>query len=560
MANPENNKIIASFKGNSTPSSNTPNNGGVNSSTSDTNEESRFTVQIGTQLFYIEIWIYNQLAGFKPVAIPVFYIDSLCIDEALYNWNVSGSITLLNDYEMLERGALSYVDGKNDSPQEDAPFFFRSDGRNKISVKIKPINYTEILPQEQWEMSYDFIVYDIEDLETESSGKKLKKLNFVDERYQILLERNIEWSTSLYATGSTDEGRCMPSSKAIQSIISTAASDSSNPENPTINVGSKNGPKGLDAPDHPLANFDNTDWDAGSPDSKVLYTSPSQSNALNDIDYVFKSLKASDGSPCFLSIDRYPREGGKRWHLTSLSKIIKNAANNQVERLFIQDNQDPLYTSPYLNRAPFNINEVSNIKNFQSPIASRILSYELVPMATSDDFAMTNAPIHNFDFKSSQYNIHFEGNTVKDLLTNMKETAKGLHAFDNSNQLLLNINKTKSKGLMVNNCFIPRAFFPKNMSYVHMAKKFLLLNQAIKFSTLGLTLRSPGKFIFIDKDTSTGEKNPFDDKALGQWIITNISHIFTKDTYVNEVIATKIDSYNKWFDELDDLSSESIKY
>ncbi len=560
MANTENNQTrvtLGNFNVNSIAKKNL--------NASNTNEDSRFTVQIGNQLFYIEVWIYNQLAGFKPVAIPFFYIETLCIDESLYKWNSSGSITLLNDREMLERGALKYVDNKKDIPQEDAPFLFRSDGRNKISIKIKPLNFTEELPQEQWEMSYDFIVYDIEDIEVASSGVKLKKLNFVDERYQILLERNIQWSTSdneyqKASINATDDQRALSVSSALKSIISTAASNFSDPSSPVINVGSKKGPKGLDKPDYPLANFDDNDWDGGSPDSKILYTSTSQSNALDDIDYVFKSLKASDGSPCFLSLDRYDREGGKKWHLTSLSNIFKKSSENQVERLIIEDNQDPIHALPYWNRAPFNPNETSNIKNFQSAIASRILSYELIPMTTSDDFAMTNAPIHNFNFKDGQYNIFFEGNTVKDLLTNMKETAKGLYAFDNSNQLLLNINKTKSKGLMVNNSFEPRAYFPENMSYVHMAKKFLLLNQAIKFSTLGLTLRSPGKFVFIDKDTSTGEKNPFDDKALGQWVITNISHVFTKDEYVNEVIATKIDSYNKWFDELDDMTSESINY
>jgi hypothetical protein len=559
MANTENNQTritLGNFNVNSNAS---------NSNASNSNEDSKFIVQIRDQLFYIEVWIYNQLLGFEPVAIPLYYIETLCIDESLYKWNSSGSITLLNDFEILERGSLSYIDGKNDSPQINASFLFRSDGRNKISIKIKPLNFTETLPQEQWEMSYDFIVYDIEDIETETSGKKFKKLNFVDERYQILLERNIQWSTSdneyqKVGINATDDQRALSVSSSLKSIISTAASNSSNPSSPTINIGSKKGPKGLDSPDYPMANFDDNDWDAGSSDSKVLYTSTSQSNALDDIDYVFKSLKASDGSPCFLSLDRYDREGGKQWHLTSLSNILKKSSENQVERLIVEDSQDPIHTLPYLNRAPFNPNESSNIKNFQSAIASRILSYELIPMATSDDFAMTNEPIHNFNFKDGQYNIFFEGNTVKDLLTNMKETAKGLYAFDNSNQLLLNINKTKSKGLMVNNSFVPRAYFPENMSYVHMAKKFLLLNQAIKFSTLGLTLRSPGKFVFIDKDTSTGEKNPFDDKALGQWLIINISHIFTKDTYVNEVIATKIDSYNKWFDELDDTGGESINY
>ena len=539
-----------------------------NNSTAGTNLDPRFVHQIRDQLFYIEIWMYNQLEKFEPFAIPFFFVEGLCIEETIINWVTRGWLVLSNDYEIIERGSLSYKNNETYSEQIDAPFMFRSDGRNKISIKIKPINTSnnnvgEELPKEQWEMQYDFVIYDIEDLPTETAARKLRKFYFWEERYQIFLERNIEWSTAIYAKGNSDIERSLPvgglqetSNKAenvhgaIESIIRAAASNISDPFSPNIKIGSKEGPKGINNPDFPLDNFDKENWDAGSPDSRVFYTSPANSCVLKDLSYVMGSLKASDGSPLFLTLDRYYRDDGKKWQLIPMSKFFIDATKNQVERLLIEDNQDPTGAPPYQARAPQG--EEGTIRNFQSGIASRILTYKFAPMSSNDDLIFTNTPVHTFDFSNGSFNIGFKGNTVKDLLKNMKTMAdKGLHSYKNEKQLLMNVNKTKYTGLMTSNNMVSRRFFPNDISYVSMAKEFLFLNQAVNFTAYGLTLRTPGKFIFIDRAVSTLERNPFDDRFLGQWMMIKVVHLFTKDRYINDVVATKIDSYNRWFNEID---------
>jgi hypothetical protein len=176
-------------------------------------------------------------------------------------------------------------------------------------------------------------------------------------------------------------------------------------------------------------------------------------------------------------------------------------------------------------------------------------------MTVADDFNLNNNPIHNFDFSKGQFNIEFEGNKVVDFYNNVKNYTGGLYGYQKSNQLLLNINQTKQKGLSFKNKFYPRTFYPKQMAGTDMMARFLLLNQAISFTTGGLTFRSPGNFIFIDRDTSTAEKNPFDDKALGQWMITSVSHIFTKQNYTNNVIGVKVDAFSAWWDVLDPITN-----
>ena len=119
------------FNGASTPN---------NSSTAGTNIDQRFIHQIRDQLFHIEIWMYNQLEKFEPFPITFFFVEGLCIEESLMNWITKGWLVLSNDYEIIERGSLSFKNDKTYVEQIKAPFMFRSDGRNKISIKIKPIN------------------------------------------------------------------------------------------------------------------------------------------------------------------------------------------------------------------------------------------------------------------------------------------------------------------------------------------------------------------------------------------------------------------------------------
>lgn len=551
------------------------------------NQKSPNVLTLDNQPYLVEVWIYNMLDKFKPFNIPTFFINELVIDEELHNWYITGSITIINDYEAFEKGALSqtynYAKGaikkqnnNPDLPQINAPFNFRSDGRNKIAIRIKPLpnptNDTNAststnntpnnsYPDKVWQMSYDCIVYDIEDLKVDDDKKKLKKLNFVDERYQIFSERNIEWSTSLYnnknSSGGSDINRTMSSSLAIKSLITTAVSDNSNPNGTLIKVGSPEGPKEIANPKNFINNFSDN-WDNGSSDSILQYTSPSTGNVLEDIDYVFDSLKASDGSPLFLRLDRYDNPIGKQFSLIPLSYYFQNAKQNQIERFILHDGVDPIATQPYFNRAPIdNSIDPSNPVNFFSTYGSRIASYEFVPMTVADDYGLNNTPIHNYDFSAGEFIIEFEGNAVKNLYNNVQIHTSGLYGYDRSKQLLLNINQTKQKGLSINNKFRPRTFAPKQMAGVDMMESFLLLNQAISFNTVGLTFRTPGKFIFIDRDTSTAEKNPFDDKALGQWMLTKISHIFSreKDIYLNNIIAVKVDAFNKWWDVLDPVSS-----
>jgi hypothetical protein len=547
-------------------------------------KRSGFVHQIGYRWFYIEVFLYNQLDGYKPFPIPFLFIDSFSIEETLLNWITKGWIVLNTDFEILERGAPSVSNyNKNQDPLIDrpvpAPYVFRTDGRNKISFRIYPLHQenknvgAEDYLKEHWEMCYDFVIYDIEDLETGSSHQKLRKYYFYDERYQILSERNIEYSTyysvckklqkdninpnTLPPQYWVDSKRAANPNEAIQDILTIAASDppiySATPT-PVIYVGfSEEG--SIDDPKkygELLNKIDEQNWDIGKSDNLVLYTSPANSTAYDDINYMLNFCSSKDNGPVFLRVGRTTED--KKWKLTPLSQYFSEASLNQIERLYIEDNI--VDGKPPINRS---FSEAKgNYVNFSSGIESRIQSYRFSPMVASDDARITNSPVFNYDFSTGSFNIYFKDNTAIDVKTKLEDYAKkGLFNFSNYNpnstnaHALLNINKTKKQGISVKNNFVPQKFFPKNLSQIQMLKDSVLLNEAITFTVYGLTIRTPGKFLYIDRVSSKGELNPFDDRFLGQWMIIKVNHIFTQKTYMTEIVAVKVDSFSKLWEEND---------
>jgi hypothetical protein len=535
------------------------------------NENRKFIHQIRDQFYYIEIWLYNQIEGQKPFAVPFYFVNSLALEETLMDWFVKGWIVFNNNFEILERGANSRSSGTDAKEKIEAPYIFRTDGRNRISIKIYPIpnnqTYTinvgeteSELPKDKWEMSFDCVIYDVEDLPTGSSQVKLRKFYFWDERYQIFLEKNIEWSTSKEADAwkLPDYERGMPANEALLNLIQTASLEnpSSTSENTGnyIHVGYIDGGR-IDNPTVPMGNYD-LNWDMGNsntitkklPNGKeisyrndlIFYTSPANNNVLDDMEYIISNVISKEGNPAFLRFGRYSED--KVWNLVGLEKYFRDAEKEQVERLFIEDGVEA--TKPYIPRAPSDFS--SDIQNFMSGIASRIHQYKFSPMVAVDDNRIQNSPLHQYDFATGRFNIFYKENTAKEVINQMTTAGKqGLHSLKQaSSHVLLNLNQTKNKGIMLNNMFSPKPFVPTNFPKIQMMKDALYLNESVCFITNGLTIRSPGRFIFIDH-VNSNETNPFDDRFLGQWMITKVVHLFTQDNYVTEVVANKIDAFSR---------------
>ena len=549
---------------------------------------------IDDQPYYVSIWLYNQITGQDPFQIPYIIIDSLSIEETLSDWNTKGWVVINNHFEIIEK----YFPGTT-----KAPTIFRTDGRNRLRLQLCPIIETSLNfkfstsltdsgvsdeVRKKWEICLDCVIYDIEDVEVPNSIYKKKKLYFYDERYQIFSEKNIEWSTAVqgrreeglddtsYSTkggtptgsssiisassGAKDVDRACSANSALKSLIKEAGKDPA-ASNGHIKVGGGT----IDAPTNEITTDPSTDvgWYKGTSDNNILYTSPAYSSVNDDIDYVLNFCGSKEKGPCFLNITRWENPSiGKVFQLYTLKDYFDEVKRNeQVEHLIIEDStiENNLGSTenaaasiqPYVPKAPNS--ESTNIKNFVSGRASIIKSYRFSPMVSSDDDRISTTPLHQFDFATGTFKIQFTDNKINDVYDSMTTYAKDtLYSFTNSDaHVLLNINKTKNTGVMLKNHFESLQIMPKFLPQTNMVRDSLFLNECISFIVAGLTIRSPGRFIFIDKLSSTGDPNPFDDRFLGQWLIIKVVHLFAQGQYISEVTATKVDTFRKLWDKED---------
>jgi len=528
-------------------------------------EKDGFIQQIRDQNYYIEIVFYNQIEGETPVKIPFLFVDSLLIHETLQYWPTTAEIVINTDFELFNRGITTKIFPSPDNSQKvsmKAPYIDRPDGRNRVSIRIYPINVDNPdesnYPKDKWEMSYDFVVVDIQDMDTQNAQRKKRKYVLVDERYQILNERNIEWSTAIFKAKElnqrpyqlTDEAASMNPNLLLKEIIKLTGTNLKGSTSDTIKVGYLEGGSILD-PTIDFANIDEENWDVGNDSNKLKANTIADSYAIDDVNYILAHCVSSNDYPVLLDFGRSSED--KSWKLISLEDIFKTSNDEQVERLFIEDSlggDDG--STPHVARALDN--ESTNTKNFTSIVASRINKYKFSPMVGADDSKIINNVLHWYDHSLGEFVIKMKDNSAVSVLETMKKMANaGLYSFQNGNgaQIVSVVNQTKAQGYMTKNSLsVSNRFISPVATRNKMLLDLLFLNQSISFQSLGLTIRAPGRFIFIDRIAS-GDSNPFDDRFLGQWLVTGVKHYFSAKTYITEVVATKVDSFGKLWSEID---------
>lgn len=493
----------------------------------------RFLHQIGEDVYWMELWFYSGMKTYEPYPIHTSTIHQLAIEESLFNWNITGYLVLESHNEILQRGVNDY--GYSMPPG----MVLRSDGRNKLSIKIYPYledtSTSVSLDMKMWEMSFDCIIYDIQDSLSEDNIKRYKTFYFKDERHQILSERNIEWTSSTDGIGvKPDIARTMKGTSCIAGILKQAAQMTSTGS--SVKVGyTEDG--FINYPDIPLDKLDLNRWDLGSEENRVFYTSPAHKSALDDINHLLDFTSSQDGFPCLLRFGRNTFD--KTWKLLSFSYFFKNSSKNQIETLILDDGIEN--TTPHISRAPEL--KPTTSQNYSSKAASIITNHQYVPMVAMDDDQILNSPIHTFDFGKSSYKIHAQQNTVEYLRNKVKILSQHLYssgAENNLGQILVNNNPSKKTGVMSKPLFFPYSYTPSDLGSMIMLTKLLHLGASIYFQVKGLTFRTPGKFINIDR--AQYDNNPHDNRMLGQWLITKVVHLFTKGVYINSVYGTKFDA------------------
>ena len=486
-------------------------------------KSTKYTKVFGNNKWDVQIELSN---GDLTWDIPGNVWQNLCLEFDLFDWAPKGYVTIVNQYDGLER---FYQEG-----QDEPVYYFRMDGRDRLKIKIVDTEMNEDLPKEVWEINLDMVVYDTSDNKVLNNATKEKTIYFWDHRYHTMQEKNLEFSTAYKASQELNKPisklknheRAMYTGDALKELLTKAGFKDSIDTNVEK-------------------------WDLGV--NKIMYTSPATSTLGDDVKSILGSHLSKEGDRCIFYFNRGLGESGQ-WQLLPISYFFKNAGKDkpgelQIERFYFEDlGADEEVSAEH---SPRHIAGERTLKQDLDLLEfNRITSYEFIDMSGIDNTkALVNKPVYWYYNKGKQFGLDYEHNEIKNVKEKFEKFYTDHLYAAGKPYSIFPLNQAKIQhhavdpqftwgGAKNNNSAISRSY---NGSGAIMLGG-LLLNECIHFRVLGSTHRHAGTFIAIERMNQNMD-NHLDYKLCGQWFVVNVKHIMWMDKFVNDITAVKIHSY-----------------
>lgn len=552
----------------------------VTSSAGQSRFDSRSYVQQKYNELYHDVDLYLDNSGnfdlprryhINPAAVLGLYMSDTCND-----WVVDGYITFMylpegnKGLDKIKTGqpADTPITGQTNAAAQTGEtlksYVFRGDGYDLLRVMIMPksspnkdsiqISHSDT----KWMLSYLFSVYDVEDVSDipqlqgpASSYMKCLKLKFHDVRYQMLKTSNLEYSSAdpkdkqffkpNFSSEMAPGQGVMYTGDILKDVLNYALAS---PE-----VGG--------CEEFKITNED--DWDRGK--AELFYTSPAQSSAADDVDYIFShhvSEKELTGAPgtdtsandmCLLHTERSNKFPFlEEIRLTPLSKFFEKAGKDkpgqlQKEHFFVTSHtQEVDITNLY--RAPISIDDDKNV-DVKTARYGQIMSYSFVDMSPSINSNMfCSTPVYSVDIRDRTFNMEFRNNDVisaRRLIAQSYISQLFTEGNNPESLFLPTIHKNKTDinifptfSLNGNNPAVRQRNGIHNLLYTGVFQ-----NACICFKVYGLTFRESGTFIGIDRIDGCAD-NDYNNKLYGQWFVVKVEHMFEAGAYINMIYAVKV--------------------
>ena len=513
--------------------------------------------------------------GLSPTSIINFTIK-----ETLANWVTTAELTIQSPSDDI----LKDLDTQSTK-------LFNNDGSDLLYVKIIPSDISFVgqrSTKSDWKLEYTFAISDIVDIENPvgleglptNPSIRCKKLYLVDYKYHLMQSKKLLYSSYFPSENETVNQRpegIKETGLMIRDIFRLCGFSKSLPPLNSKKEEYKNS------------------WDIGS--SKMFYTASSDSKASDVLDYIYahhtsensktvifkngelkSNLNGVSGGKaevfdfCILKSERSPNSENIETHqgiqdmyvgeisLVPMMKYFENAGNEynspgkfQVEHFFVPDSLKPSEYEPL--RSPVDI-ENKIPQDFKLKGYSEIVKYTLMDMSALTNIQLfKSAPVISNNMRTGEFKMELMENrieTVKRFIAdNYIENlyrAYGNESSQNDDYFLVSLDKTKDLYNInpVYSLYGGIEDNPIRQSYgiQNLLKMGIFLNQGINFKVPGLTLRTSGRFIGIDKYLGADSESLYDEKLLGQYFVIDVKHIFEGTSYYNDITAIKI---HNWF-------------
>lgn len=442
-------------------------------------------------------------------------IRNLVIQDNFLSWYREGSAVIEN--------SLFYLDNSKQ------PFEFSGGGRDFLFIDISPkVSDLGVLSRTDVSIRNLFSVYDYSDNTSEDNSANTKTISFRDFIYDNLNNFNSEWSTTDGVRRLYPEFANIPTSQLSDNDRSLYTGDAIK-DFLTIASGSKS----------------SFQIDPGM--NKTFYCPPVGSSGVDTLEYLLdQHIHSDDGQPCVL---RHHTSGSTDsvWTLFRLSDYFELATADVSDK-----NGDPTKMTGVLSDERFTVSttagdtvvddtDVVIMTPVDSPITLRVPGKDTItsftlskPSIDEQTQYLSTSPVHTYKRSTGVFNVYCRDNSTRSY-----------------NQFLQSkfINKmhTKDGGSRVNTASMgyidsvyasdddPGVFTGRNRSLLSE----VLFANTVQFSLPGHTLRTSSKFVTLDAPAGARTNTPLGKTLYGQWLITDLKHIFTRESYTNSFLASK---------------------
>jgi len=472
------------------------------------------------------------------------YVVQWCLETDLLTWPLRGYVIVRSQWEAFE---------KSETP--DWFYHIRSDSRDKLTIKleVKPIPLQGVpdTDPEIWDFEVNAVIYDVEDLSTPNKELKMKKLYFWDEKFQFLQEKRIQWCT---ATGkrykspqpkdpiahASDIDKSMLTGEAVWSLLVEAGYEEY---------------------------IDITKWNWGK--SKINYTTKSNWSIWENIQYILKHhISDINDDICILQWNR----GRKKWTLMPFNEIFVQAGHAspgplQREHLIFEDGVSELgdketrrqdvkpspWKAPWIDDPTWDI-DIKSVNN------STILSYRFSQTSGLDSSTAWNTkPVYSHWHTKKQFDVDVRENEIAQIRDNhIKPQYIEDKLLYEEIYPVMTLNQTRMTEYNIDPQFSPvvtlgyendrpiRSLYGKGK----VLYSAIFLNQCMTVRLLGASYRTAGTFTGVDRTYESSDTD-FDYQLCGQYLVTNVKHIFQLNRYVTDLTMVKIHAYKTLQDNED---------
>lgn len=486
--------------------------------------------------------------GEREVSLNSQSMIELEIEENFLNWYMQGHIIIDNPFDQFER-MPDLSEAHSQIRREDLDYKYRGDGRDIIKIEIMPRiesksqgikgGYQVELKKEIWEIYMEGVIYDVEELPSESPQTKTKKFYFREKEYQMMLEKNIEFTTSNVGENKdkediinlSNDDRSLKTGEALLELFKSV--------------------KEFEKKVPDKAGAENN-WSEGSDKNKIFYTSPSNYKLIDDVEKIIERHTGTEEEKydiCFLRLNRRKDGEPKKFSFESLGSFFEkagtmSAGEYQIEKFTLMD----LNESKKVVHIPKSPNDKpSPDKNIMVWTRSEIYTYQFSEMAGGDSAELMQiSPIHTFNLEKGQFNIQFSDNNPEKVKEFQKENYANKIGPKSSPRLQL--NNWMKDGYRLHNIYGANTQGKEarySLGRNQLITSSLLNGSAICFVAKGQTSRQSGRFFSINKHKYN--ETDFDDRLEGQYLFSVVRHKFDfkSQKYVNIITGTKFHRYGE---------------